>query len=220
MLSRLERSLGGRPRLFIAIGLGLMVGLLIPASLVPHGVARVLIGWNAGTMLFLLLAGVMIVKSSHDHMRQRALLQDMRQWVVLGLVVLSALVSLAAVVLELGVARASKGWLEAAHVGLAILTIVTSWAFTQTMFAMHYAHDFYLGRSKGKPDGLSFPGTDSPDYFDFLYLSGVIGTSGQTADVSFASSAMRRTGLVHCVFAFVFNTTVLALTINIVASLL
>ncbi len=220
VLSRLESSLGGRPRLFMAIGAGVLVGMGIPSSLMAHGVARGLVGWNVGTLLFLVLAGVMIVKSSHDHMRQRALLQDMRQWVVLALVILSALVSLAAVVLELGVARAAKGWPEIAHVGLAILTIVTSWAFTQTMFAMHYAHDFYLGRSKSKPDGLVFPGTDEPDYFDFLYLAGVIGTSGQTADVSFATSAMRRTGLVHCVFAFVFNTAVLALTINIVASLL
>jgi uncharacterized membrane protein len=59
-----------------------------------------------------------------------------------------------------------------------------------------------------------------PDYWDFLYFSAVIGTSGQTADVSFTSKAMRRTGLVHCVLAYFYNTTVLALTINIAASLM
>ena len=215
----MERRLGGKPRLFVSILAGLAVGLLIPSRLMPPGVVRGLIGWNAGTLLYLLLAGVMIVRSTHDHMRQRALLQDMRPAMVLGMVILSSLVSLAAVVLELGVARTQHGLQEGIHVGLAILTIVSSWAFTQTMFAMHYAHDFYQGRSRRRPDGLLFPGTSDPDYLDFLYLSGVIGTSAQTADIAFTTSTMRRTGLVHCVFAFVFNTAVLALTINIVASL-
>jgi uncharacterized membrane protein len=38
--------------------------------------------------------------------------------------------------------------------------------------------------------------------------------------VCFTNKPMRRIGLVHCVLAFVFNTTVLALTINIAASLI
>jgi uncharacterized membrane protein len=85
---------------------------------------------------------------------------------------------------------------------------------------MHYAHDYYVADTHGRPAGLSFPQEPAPDYLDFLYFSCVIGTSGQTADVSFTSKAMRRIGLIHCVLAFFFNTTVLALTINIAASLL
>jgi uncharacterized membrane protein len=44
--------------------------------------------------------------------------------------------------------------------------------------------------------------------------------AGQTADVSFTSRSMRRTGTVHCVLAFFFNATLLALTINIASGLL
>lgn len=88
------------------------------------------------------------------------------------------------------------------------------------MFALHYAHDYYLAEDGGMPSGLDFPGGHAPDYGDFLYLACVIGTSGQTADVSFTSRAMRRIGTVHCVLAFVFNTTILALTINIASGLL
>jgi uncharacterized membrane protein len=73
---------------------------------------------------------------------------------------------------------------------------------------------------RGNPGGLDFPGTHSPDYADFLYFSCIIGTSGQTADISFCSRSMRRTGLVHCVLAYFFNTTLLALTINIASGLL
>jgi uncharacterized membrane protein len=85
---------------------------------------------------------------------------------------------------------------------------------------LHYAHDFYAARARGKPVGLTFPGTELPDYGDFLYFACIIGTSGQTADVSFTTSAMRRTGLLHCVLAFFFNTTLVALTINIASGLL
>ena len=218
-LGRFEHSMGARPRLFIALVFGTLVGVLMPHSVADHSVARGLIGWNVGALLYLTLSGVMMVRSSHDHMRQRALLQDVRPWLVLSLVVLAALVSLVAIVLELVVAREFHGLPRALHMALAGLTIVTSWAFTHTMFALHYAHDFYLAQVRGEPPGLLFPGTDQPDYLDFLYVSGVIGTSGQTADVAFSSSAMRRTGLLHCVLAFAFNTTVLALTINIAAGL-
>ena len=64
-----------------------------------------------------------------------------------------------------------------------------------------------------------FPDTTTPDYLDFLYVAAVIGTSGQTADVAFNSPHMRRIGLLHSVLAFLFNTSLLALTINIAASL-
>jgi uncharacterized membrane protein len=105
------------------------------------------------------------------------------------------------------------------HVALAGVTLASSWLFTQTLFALHYAHDFYIARARHQPDGLGFPGTPDPGYGDFLYFACVIGTSGQTADVSFTNAAMRRVGLVHCIQAFFFNTTVLALTINIAAGL-
>jgi uncharacterized membrane protein len=105
------------------------------------------------------------------------------------------------------------------HVALAAATVLSAWMFTQTLFALEYAHDFYIGRIHGRPDSLSFPGTRDPAYSDFLYFACVIGTSGQTADVSFTDTALRRVGLVHCVLAFFFNTTVLALTINIAAGL-
>jgi uncharacterized membrane protein len=135
------------------------------------------------------------------------------------MVVVAAIASLAAIIAELAVAKDMTGSLKYAHIALAFLTILSSWAFTHTMFALHYAHNYYVAVSNNKPAGLAFPEQDVPDYGDFLYFSCVIGTSGQTADVSFTSTSMRRIGLIHCVLAFVFNTTVLALTINIAASL-
>jgi uncharacterized membrane protein len=124
-----------------------------------------------------------------------------------------------AIVAELAVAKEMQGTLRFAHIGLAALTIGTSWAFTHTMFALHYAHDYYATAIRGEHGGLAFPSEPAPDYGDFLYFSCVIGTSGQTADVSFTSRKMRRTGTLHCVLAFFFNTTLLALTINVASGL-
>ena len=120
---------------------------------------------------------------------------------------------------ELATAQDMAGAERSAHIGLAVLTIVSSWAFTQVMFALHYAHDYYSAVARGRAGGLAFPHENAPDYADFLYFAFIIGTSAQTADVSFTSRAMRRTGLVHCVLAFFFNTTLLALTINIASGL-
>ena len=109
---------------------------------------------------------------------------------------------------------------KAAHITLAGVTVITSWTFIQVMFALHYAHDYYAALAHGEPAGLQFPGDNKPDYGDFIYFAAVIGTSGQTADVSFTSKSMRRIGTIHCVLAYLFNTTVLALLINNGASLL
>ena len=122
--------------------------------------------------------------------------------------------------LELAGVRDLAVPLKTGRIALAVLTIASAWAFIHLMFALHYAHDYYVDRSRGGNGGLQFPGETDPDYGDFLYFAAVIGTSGQTADVSFASRPMRRIGLLHCVLAYAFNTTLLALTINIASGLL
>lgn len=217
--SALIRQIRARPRLFICLLVGVLTDNVIPPSFAMHGITRLIIGWNTGACLYLLLAARMMFWSTHERMRLRALQQSEGRIVVLALVVSAALMSLGAIVAELAVVKDMHGVLRYTHIGLAILTILSSWAFTQVMFALHYAHEYYAAESRGHPGGLEFPGGHAPDYGDFLYFACVIGTSGQTADVSFSSRVMRRTGLVHCVLAFLFNTTILALTINIASSL-
>ncbi|HEY6897801.1 MAG TPA: DUF1345 domain-containing protein [Rhodocyclaceae bacterium] len=213
------RLLLARPRLFISALAGLATFLLLPEALASHPVTRLIVAWNAGACLYLLLALRMMFWSSHERMRSRALQQDEGRIVVLVLVVIAAIVSLGAIVAQLGVAKDMHGLPRYAHIGLAALTILSSWAFTQVMFALHYAHDYYGAELRGGSGGLAFPGGHAPDYGDFLYFACVIGTSGQTADISFTCRFMRRIGLVHCVLAFFFNTTLVALTINIASGL-
>ncbi len=190
--NRLIRHIRARPRLFICALVGLLVGLLIPQNLISLSVTRALLGWNVGICLYLLLCVIMISGSTQEQIRHQARLQDEGQWLILTLVMVAAIASLVAIVAELAAASEIHGTLKYAHIGLALFTIVASWAFTHMMFGLHYAHEYYLAPTNGKSVGLQFPGDDAPDYGDFLYFAYIIGTSGQTADVNMTSTAMRR----------------------------
>jgi uncharacterized membrane protein len=220
VLQRVWLALRVRPRLVAAGAVGVAVVLALPPAWAARDVTRFILGWNAGAWLYLLLSGWMMVGADASQISRRARAQDEGARTILTLVVVSALASLGAIVAELSVAKGLVGVDKTAHIALALVTILASWAFTQVMFALHYAHDYYAAVSKGQPGGLQFPDTTCPDYIDFLYFSAVIGTSGQTADVAFANGAMRRVGLVHCVLAFVFNTSLVGLMINVASSLL
>ena len=217
--NRMLRLMRARPRIFIATAVAIAVGIFLPVNVASHTITRLLIAWNVGMCLYVLLAAIMMIRSSLNHIRQRAQMQDDGQLVILFLVVISGIASLAAIAGELSVVKDMHGLLKIAHITLAGITVLSSWAFIQVMFTLHYAHDYYAALSQGRPVGLQFPEDGHPEYGDFFYFAAVIGTSGQTADVSFVSKPMRRIGSIHCILAYLFNTTVLALLINIGASL-
>ncbi|MFM2340490.1 MAG: hypothetical protein RLZZ592_143 [Pseudomonadota bacterium] len=222
-LAQLWISARARPRLLLSVGVGLLTGLalsLMGGEMLPRPVTRLIAAWNAGAWLYLGLAGWMMCHATPEQIVRRARREDEGARTILALVVIAALCSLGAIVAELGSARDLHGAERVAHIALAVATLVSSWAFTQLMFALHYAHDYHLARQHGRPPGLDFPGTDEPDYLDFLYFAVVIGTSGQTADIAFSSRAMRRIGMVHCVLAFVFNTSLIGLMINVASGLI
>lgn len=214
------RLMRAHPRLLVAILFGVLLARLAPWFSPMPPLTAFLVGWNGGACLYLLLAAHMMRQSDDDKIHRHAQVQDEGRHVLLLLVVLSALVCLLAIVVELSLARQAGGVQRLGHIALSGLTIVTSWLFTQTMFALHYAHSYYLARHRRQPPGLDFPGQETPNYSDFFYFSVVIGTSAQTADVALSSRAMRRIGTLHCLLSFAFNTTVLALMINIAAGLM
>ncbi|MFM7025727.1 MAG: DUF1345 domain-containing protein [Limnohabitans sp.] len=216
----LLRQIRARMRLVAAVVFGAVLQFMLPPDWPGTSTMRLLLCWNAAVALYLLMALWVITTSSLDTLRQRAYRQDEGQKTILLLTAAAVLASLVAIVAELGTIKTLTGSEKMLHLGLAASTVASSWVFMHLMFAMHYAHDYYLSSRRGQEPGLSFPQEPAPDYWDFLYFSAVIGTSGQTADVAFTSRAMRRTGLVHCVLAYFYNTTVLALTINLAAGLM
>jgi len=208
-----------RPRLWLSFAMGVLVGVFLPEAWADHALTRGLIGWNAGALLYLVLAFVMMLRATREKMHRRAKLEDEGRYTILTVAGVATVVVLVAIAAQLALARESHGATKAGYVALCGLTVMTAWLFTQTMFALHYAHE-QLSSEPDESPAFEFPGTDEPDYFDFMYVACIIGTSAQTADVSFSSRRSRRVGLMHCVLAFFFNTTLLALTINVAAGLI
>jgi len=211
-----------RPRLLIAGAVMLAMYLILPASIRTE--TRALLAWNAGTWLFLAAIGAMMAHEPRATIRLYAAAEDSGQWVLLVVGVIAAVAAVAAIVLELGGLKDSTGMAKAMHLGLVATTILSAWGFIHMMFALHYAAEYYGldSRSTAEDDmraGLDFPGEREPGWGDFAYYAFVIGCACATADVDTLSPAMRRTTLVHCVVAFLFNTVILALTINIGAGL-
>jgi uncharacterized membrane protein len=217
-LPRIWHQIRSRPRLALATLAGGATFLVMPSV---HGATtRALITWDVGAGLYLALAWIMFGRASIEHMRWRARVQDDGAAVVLFVTVAGAVASLAAIVLELSGLKTIPPLRQSLHIGLVALTFAASWLLVHTAFALHYAHAYYVvtGREHAAP--LEFPRQEAPAYLDFLYFSMVIGMTSQTADVAIAATRMRRLVMVHGVIAFVFNTTLLALTINIAAGLL
>ena len=198
--------------LILGVGVALVLTGLDPTS-------RAVIGWNAACAVFLLLALRKVVRATGpDSIRRRA--QDLDQgghW-VLPLSILAAGFALGAVALE---AAGGHGRPTPVMTGLTILTLALSWSFVQALFAFHYAHEFYAPNDKGHDRrGLLFPGDGAPDYWDFIHFAIVIGVAAQTADIQITSRAQRHVATLHSLTAFVFNTVIVAMAVNLAVSLL
>jgi uncharacterized membrane protein len=218
---RLQRIFWARPRLIGSVLLGIVLVVAFVLLTKWRLPTQLLIAWNISVGVYLTLAVNMMRDCTDEQMKLRAQIQDEGQTTVLLLTVFALVACLSAIVIQLSGLKDMSPTLRGLHVGLAALTILTAWLFVHSMFALHYAHEFYSAVTRGHAPVLEFPGTDSrPDYWDFIYFAFIIGTSGQTADVSLASKSLRRTGTLHCVLAFFFNTTMVALTINIAAGLI
>jgi uncharacterized membrane protein len=213
-LPRIVRVVRARPRLFFSAALGVVIILVLPSEW--RVATRMLVGWDIGVAVYLVFAVAAMAKADTARIRRRAALLDEDRVVFLALTAGAAVASLGAIVAELGVKETAR---EPAHLTLAVVTIALSWAFIHTIFALHYAHEYYI-ENRYKDGGLAFPGKEQPDYWDFVYFSVVIGMTSQVSDVAVTAKAIRRTVTWHGVVSFFFNVALLALTINIAASAL
>lgn len=210
------RGLRARPRLILAAVIAAAVTLLSPGGFDLS--TRILLGWDAGVLFYLgVIARMMLRSADAGDLRRRARRQDEGRKAILFLTGLAIAASFAAIAVELhGLDDHDPDpW----RLALAGLTILLSWTVTQIVMALHYAGEFYA-----RPDaegGLAFPGGDgTPGYSDFLYFAFTMGAACQTSDVSVTTKSMRELVLAHTILAFLFNTTVLALAVNVGASVL
>ena len=192
------------------------------------GAARgVLLGFDAGALVYVATTLWRLSGSDAGDMRARAKANDPDHHVLLLVALMIVCVVLVAVWVELTGAGGSKGL----SVAISGATLLIAWVFSNLLFALHYAHLFYIpgddsdapGRGDGEDQdsgGLDFPGDEMPDYGDFAYFSFVLGMTFQVSDVSITSKRIRRLALYHSIAAFLFDIIVVALSVSLIGDLL
>lgn len=209
--------IASRPRLFASMAAGLTAAVLVPG--LNALVTRALVGWNVGAWTYLALIAVFMLRADHGELRRVAAAHAEKAAVVLTVMVLATLSTLVAIVYELSSAKLPGSRHALPHVFLALSTVVCSWLLLPTLFTLTYASLYYRVADGA---GLHFPESDAhfkPDYSDFAYFAFNIAVALQTADISITTRSMRRLVLLQSVLAFIFNTTILAFTVNIAAGL-
>lgn len=198
------------PPRFLLFAAVFVVGLLVA---IPQ------LGWGRGTMaafdvaaiVFLIAISTLLRRNEADKMREASERNDANR---AGLLALSFVTTIAILV---SVAKELQGKNDTTAIALVIATLVLAWLFSNTIYALHYAHLYYSDCDEDGKDagGLEFPRCDEPDYWDFVYFSFTLGMTFQTSDVDISSRRIRRIVTGQCLAAFVFNIGVLAFTINV-----
>jgi uncharacterized membrane protein len=206
----------GHPRLWIAFIAGTVLFFFL-----PHDwsiLSRVLVCWNGGVVLFLVMIFVWMTRLTAAQICTKYIEEDESAPFILVIVVVAAVASLFAIVEPLATIKQVSGSVRAAHFALAALTLIDSWLLVPTMYTTHYADMFYSAPTDDRP--LHFPNTPEPVFWDFAYFSFTIAAACQTADVSTEHANIRRIVIGQTLVSFLFNASILGFAINVTAGLI
>jgi uncharacterized membrane protein len=173
-----------------------------------------LAGFDAAALVFLTSCAPLL-KLRAPELRDAAAKNDANRWLLLAISFVLTLVVLAAITAQLD----QRGGLSLADKLMIVATLVLVWTFGNAVYALHYAHLYYLRDDRGRDcEGLAFPGEDQPGMADFAYFAFILGVAVQTADVAITSAHIRRVVTIHCIAGFFFNLGVLALAVGVLGS--
>lgn len=203
-------------RFFLAAVAGTIGTLVTPGTLPWH--VRSMFGWDVAALLYSTVAWIMISRATPEDTKTRAALEDPGRRSVFFIAIGSSVYSFFAAIAVLREIRHLPENQIPIWTGLALAAVALSWVVTHTSFTLRYAHQFY--RRAGSSKCLDFPGTDTPSDLDFAYFAFTIGMCFQVSDVVIKSVRLRRAALVHALVSFLFNTTIVALSLNLLTTLL
>ena len=213
-------------RVTLAVIVGVLCYQLSPTDF--EQISRLMMGWDGFLLAVLQLTWLTIFRThAGDIERASPQMYPERTWVLLLTVTfVGTATSLLAVVLLLRGLHQMTAEERVEHVLVSLVAVAGTWLLLHTLFALHYAHTYFSQQQQPGPTpddergGLRFGGAPPASYWDFAYFSFVVGMTTQTADVTVTSLRMRRLVLFHGLLSFVFNTAIVALSINILSGLL
>ena len=200
------------------------IATIISVALLPfrmENMTRIMIGWDSFSLTMLIISAILFFSMHPREIRLLAKTEDAGRIVVFFIVLIATIGSLAGVLVLLG---NKGGWLlnKGLETFIYLGGVTCSWFLLHTLFAYRYAL-LYYGDHPVNPDertvGLQIPHELWPDYLDFAYFSFVIGMCFQVSDIEISSRRIRRLVLVHGMLSFLFNTVIVALTINVIVDL-
>jgi uncharacterized membrane protein len=190
------------------------------------GIVSFMCTWVAFASSNLLSSWAMILYYHPTEVKVIANKEDWGATFIFLFVLLAAFISLFAIIFLLkSIPNESRRGLNL-HILLSIASVFCSWTLIHTLFTLKYAHKYYGAGHQQNDDkisfgkGLDFPGEKTPDFLDFAYFSFVIGMTFQVSDVQITSREIRRLSLLHAFLSFIYNTVIVALSINIISGLI
>jgi uncharacterized membrane protein len=205
------RTIGNRiaPPHFLLFAVVGVIAVAISWLVMDEFRRAIMVGFDAAAVLFLLSAAPLLRTREGAAIRAHARENDANRAVLLAITFVVMVVLFAAIATE--TLRHSP---EPFTKILIVVTLAIAWLFSNTVYALHYAHLAYGDEARCR--GLSFPGTDEPLYWDFVYFAFTLGMTFQTSDVTVSDRGIRRVVTLHSLAAFAFG--VLAFTINVLGS--
>ncbi len=205
-------------RLFMCIALAVIVYFLVQVKEID-GLSHVMLGWNTFSLSMIIMSWVSFFITDSKQIREQAKVQDPSRSIIFIIIIVSTLASFFAVLLLI-LSKGENDNTSSLRIAVAVTGMFLSWFLIHTIFTLRYAHIFY-GDHETRPNthagGLEFPGDSKPEYLDFAYYSLVLGMTFQVSDVQITSKRLRSLAMLHGLLSFVFNTIMIALTINLIA---
>ncbi len=207
------RAAGVRLSMATAISLLVLVGALLAGASWPVAVS---LGWCALALVVLVWVWAKIGPKDAEETARHARSVDFSRTASDGILIAASVASLVAVAFTLVQAGGDHGAPKALLISLVVLTVALAWATVHTVFTLRYG-DLYYDDPVG---GIDFNEDERPDYVDFAYVALTIGMTFQVSDTDIQSRAIRRTAVRHALLSYLFGAVIVAVTINVVASLL
>ena len=205
-------------RLFICIAIAVIVYFVVQITNIDE-LSHIMIGWNTFSLCMIVMSWISFFITNSKQIREQARVQDPSRTIIFIIIIISTLISFLAVLLLI-ISKDKSDNASSWRIAIAISGMLFSWFLIHTIFTLRYAH-LYYGDHETKPNthagGLEFPDDSKPEYLDFAYYSFVLGMTFQVSDVQITSKRLRSLAMLHGLLSFVFNTIMIALTINLIA---
>jgi uncharacterized membrane protein len=203
-----------RTRLLICVAVGLAV--FAPVMVLSEWQVAVLVGWDSTALLFITMVWLSTRNKDSATTKSHATREDDSRVAADAVLVGASVASLVGVVFALLQAASSTGAAHTVIAAVAVASVVLSWSSVHAVYMLRYARLFYTDGG-----GIDFhAGNYMPTYGDFLYVALTVGMTFQVSDTDLTAMTIRRAAIRHALLSYIFGVVVVAITINVVASLL